>query len=200
MSRALAPLPALEAALVPLLRLPDPAVLVDGRSGSGKTTFAAALARLAGAALLRLEDLYPGWDGLDRGAAAAAALLAARRRGGIGSARTWDWGAGAPGRAIRPPVAGPLVVEGCGALSRRTAPLADLAVWVALPDAERRTRALERDGEVYAPHWERWARQERRVVAREDPRALADLVVDGSRFPQPVFSARTPDAHYPRRP
>ncbi len=38
--------------------------LVDGRSGSGKTTFATELAEREGAQLLSLDDVYPGWDGL----------------------------------------------------------------------------------------------------------------------------------------
>jgi uridine kinase len=47
-------------------------VLVDGPSGSGKSTLADALVRDGdpaallppGAQLLRLDDVYPGWDGL----------------------------------------------------------------------------------------------------------------------------------------
>ena len=41
----------------------------------------------------------------------------------------------------------------------------------------RRRRALDRDGETYAPHWERWAAQERVTFARERTRARADLVL-----------------------
>ena len=43
-------------------------VVIDGPSGSGKSTFATRLAEATGAGLLRLEDMYPGWDGLDEGA------------------------------------------------------------------------------------------------------------------------------------
>ena len=42
----------------------------DGRSGSGKSTFATDLAKYleatASVAILRLEELYHGWDGLHR--------------------------------------------------------------------------------------------------------------------------------------
>ncbi len=54
---------------------------------------------------------------------------------------------------------------------------ADLAVWVETPDAVRRERALARDGDTYAPHWERWAAQERAVYAADPPAARADLVL-----------------------
>ena len=188
MTRFLEPIPALEVAFAALRQRADALVLVDGRSGSGKTTFAAALAARSGAALLRLEDVYPGWDGL---AAASAALvdrlLFPRHAGSIGALRRWDWPADRPGTDLCVAQPGRLIVEGCGALSRRAAALADLAIWVQLTEPERRCRALERDGDAYAPHWERWARQERAFIAAEDPRRSADLVVDGRRFPPSVF-------------
>ena len=38
---------------------------------------------------------------------------------------------------------------------------ADLAVWIADPgEEERRHRAIARDGQTYAPHWQRWADQD----------------------------------------
>ena len=47
-----------------------PVVLIDGRSGAGKTTLARELAPLLGAQLVSLDDLYPGWGGLEAGSAA----------------------------------------------------------------------------------------------------------------------------------
>jgi hypothetical protein len=52
-----------------------------------------------------------------------------------------------------------------------------LLVWVEAPEAERFRRAMERDGDAYRPHWDRWARQERIHFAREGTRARADVVV-----------------------
>ena len=190
------PVPALERALLVLRSRPAAVVLVDGRSGSGKTTFAAVLAARAGVELLRLEDLYPGWDGLTAASRALVdGVLEPRRRAAPGVVATWDWVGDRPGplRQVQPGRA--LVVEGCGALSRSATALADLGVWVELPDPERRTRALRRDGAGYAPHWERWAAQERAFASREDPRRSADLVVDGRRFPRSVFSASAGDVH-----
>ena len=67
--------------------------------------------------------------------------------------------------------------EGVGALSVAARPLLDLAVWLELETPARRSRALARDGETYAPHWERWAAHEEAYLARHGPRAAADLVV-----------------------
>jgi cytidylate kinase len=57
--------------------------------------------------------------------------------------------------------------------------LADLGIWVEAPDAERKRRALLRDGDTYRPHWDRWAVQEDAFIARYHPRAVADWVLTG---------------------
>ncbi|WP_403025452.1 ATP-binding protein [Salinibacterium sp. GXW1014] len=153
-----------------------PVVLIDGRSGSGKTTLARALAAaIEGAQLVRLDDIYPGWDGLDAGSAMVVAdVLRADDPGWRG----WDWNVGRPGTWHPLDAARPLVIEGCGSLSRASRALATFAVWVELDGPTRKQRALARDGEGYAPYWDRWARQEDRFIAREDPRSLADVVID----------------------
>ncbi len=150
-------------------------ILIDGRSGSGKTELATAMvAAWPDAQLVRLDDLYPGWDGLDAGSAAVPVLLREHRW------RSWDWAEDRAGRWHDIDPARPLLVEGVGALSAASRALADYAVWVELADGQRKRRALERDGGSYEPHWDRWAAQEERFLARERPSELADEIVDGS--------------------
>ena len=134
-----------------------PVVTIDGYSGSGKSTLAAALARLVnGWQVLHLDDWYPGWDGLAAGADIARRIAADLRAGRASSYEAWDWEHGTTGATIRVPLA-PTIIEGCGAIEAE----ADLAVWIADPgEEERRTRALARDGQTYAPHWQRWADQD----------------------------------------
>ena len=134
-----------------------PVVTIDGYSGSGKSTLAAALTRLVnGWQVLHLDDWYPGWDGLAAGADIARRIAADLRAGRASSYEAWDWEAGETGATIRVPLA-PTIIEGCGAIEA----VADLAVWIADPgEEERRTRALARDGQTYAPHWRRWADQD----------------------------------------
>lgn len=150
-------------------------ILIDGRSGSGKTELARALvASWPDAQLVRLDDLYPGWDGLDAGSAVIPTLLR------TGRWRAWDWARDREGKEHQVDLRRPLVVEGVGALSRESRALATRAIWVELEDAARKRRALARDGEGYAPHWDRWAAQEERFLARERPLELADDIVDGT--------------------
>ena len=134
-----------------------PVVTIDGYSGSGKSTLAAALARLvSGWQVLHLDDWYPGWDGLEAGVGIARRIAADLRAGRASSYEAWDWENGTTGATIRVPLA-PTIIEGCGAIEAE----ADLAVWIADPgEDERRHRALERDGQTYSPHWQRWARQD----------------------------------------
>ena len=114
-----------------------PVVTIDGYSGSGKSTLAAALARLVnGWQVLHLDDWYPGWDGLAEGAHIACRIAADLRGGRASSYEAWDWENGRTGAMISVPLA-PTIIEG-----------------------ERRSRALARDGQTYAPHWQRWADQD----------------------------------------
>jgi len=65
-------------------------------------------------------------------------------------------------------------------LARANARLADVRIWLDAPDAVRKRRALERDGETYAPHWDEWQRQWESFIQRESPESWADLRLDGS--------------------
>ncbi len=149
-------------------------VLIDGRSGAGKSVLAESLAPRLDAQLVSLDELYPGWEGLQAGSDAVhRTVLRARAPGWT----RWDW-AGArpaewhpldPGRAV--------VVEGCGALSRASRPLATFGIWVELDAGERRRRSSERDHGRFDRYWQVWAAQEDAFIARERPRELADRVL-----------------------
>jgi uridine kinase len=155
--------------------------LVDGRSGSGKTTWASALAVRTGARLLSLDEVYPGWDGLEAAERHVIdSVLIPLAAGRAGSYQTWDWAQGRAGPSRAVDAARPLVVEGCGALSAESRALAHRGVWIELDALNRRERAIARDGELFARQWERWARQEEWHERRHSPRAHADVIIDGS--------------------
>lgn len=153
-------------------------ILVDGRSGAGKTQWASALARQSGFFLLSLDDIYPGWDGLDAGHWHTYHHgIVPWSEGRTARLRVWDWERARPGgiKEISPEVN--LIIEGCGALSALTTPHATKRYWVDADDEVRKQRALDRDGEQFAPHWLRWALQEERFYRIHQSRGLADSVI-----------------------
>jgi hypothetical protein len=155
-------------------------VCVDGPSGAGKTQLTARLvAALGGAALLRMDDLYPGWDGLAAGVESLRGeVVAPLAKGRPARYRRWDWTTDAyaePYDLGTPPV---LVIEGVGAgavAPTAGGPAASLLVWLDAAEEIRYRRAMERDGATYAPHWARWAAQERAHFAADRTRERADV-------------------------
>lgn len=160
----------------------NPVVVIDGQSGAGKSSLARALVsrwpRAGRVQVIALDSVYPGWDGLAEGASIVREeVLIPHARGLIGVWQRWDWTeqGWAEAHAVDPAL--PLIVEGAGSLTARTARLSDVQVWMDAPPASRRRRALERDGDAYRPHWERWARQEEAHILENDPRAHASLIL-----------------------
>lgn len=148
-------------------------LLIDGRSGSGKTSLAQQLSQeTEELELLAVEQWCPGWDGLQQAAHTCADLL----HGRITQVHLWDWYADDWGNWLRPDPTKDWTVEGCGALTRDSvsAPGA-VGVWLELDAAERKKRALARDGELYVPHWHDWAKAEEKLYGAEKPWQLAAL-------------------------
>lgn len=156
----------------------NPVVLIDGRSGSGKTSLARALVArwpLRGRVqLVALDSLYPGWDGLEEGVEIAReSILRPHARGLIGVWQRWDWELAEPAEAHAVDPSLPLVVEGSGLLTAGTERLGDVRVWLESPTHSRMRRALQRDGDTYRPHWNRWAEQEEHHLRRDAPATRA---------------------------
>ncbi|MCD0449478.1 AAA family ATPase [Actinocorallia sp. API 0066] len=152
---------------------------VDGRSGAGKSTLAARVARELAAPVVSLEDLYGGWDGLEDGVDRLVSdVLVPLAEGRRAHVPRYDWIREAWDEPVPLDPPEHLVIEGVGAGALRAAQYVGVLVWLEVPEAERKERALERDGATYTPHWERWAAQERAHLARERTRERADVVVE----------------------
>lgn len=172
-------------------KVPTPVVLIDGRAGSGKSLFASKLAEnyfaenRQAARIVRLDDLYPGWEGLLAGSVyAREQILEPISAGKKASWQIWDWdkssrgASNEAGNGFREFSGGTaLILEGCGALSKASAPLASLTIWIAADDATRRKRFTERDGGRFDEHWGVWAAQEEEFYEAEKSQGLAELVI-----------------------
>ena len=160
----------------------NPAVVIDGRSGAGKSSLARRLVSAwpgrGRVQLVALDDVYPGWDGLAEGVQyARETILLPHARGLLGVWQRWDWEAGTRAEAYAVDPSLPLVVEGAGILTPEVARLVDVSVWVEAPTPSRRHRALSRDGDTYRPHWQRWALQEDAHIEEHSPAERADVRV-----------------------
>lgn len=157
-------------------------VAVDGPSGSGKSVtadlVAAQIASLTGVLpqIVHLDDLFPGWDGLPEAVGLLDLwILQPLAAGADGQYRRYDWDAGEYAETVAVPATDWLVVEGvtAGAHPKHLAAL----LWVEADRDVRMTRGLERDGEAYRPHWERWATQEAEHFETDRTRERADAIL-----------------------
>jgi uridine kinase len=171
-------------------------LLLDGPSGAGKSTLADAVRDAwpgpVSPILVRLDDIYPGWGGLDAAVRHIGDhLLAPRHAGKPAAWQRHDWVRNAPAEWNTVDPARPLIVEGCGALARAHTALSDVRVWLDADDGIRKQRALTRDGGAFEEHWDQWQRDWERYRLRERPdreatlrlQATPDLSARGARGP-----------------
>lgn len=161
-------------------------VLVDGRSGSGKSTFAERLARLLHAAVVHSDDIAWHHDPIRWADVLVDGVIAPWRRGEAVHFRPPGWVVrGRPGTVeVAPrPV---LIVEGVGAGRSDLAARAELVVWVQSDRDEARRRGLLRDVELgrtpteAEEFWDEWMRAEEPFLAADRPWSRASLVVNGT--------------------
>ncbi len=156
-------------------------ILLDGGSGAGKTVLADDIARAWRQArhdslqVVHLDDVYPGWYGLDAASRAVVDTILDPDRPGY---RRWDWETNQPAAWVDLDPHCSTLIEGCGALTPASAAVSPVRVWVELDEAVRKTRALARD-EGYEPWWDIWAAQEAEHWRNHRPWELATLRVLG---------------------
>ncbi|MFM7013417.1 MAG: AAA family ATPase [Actinomycetota bacterium] len=159
-----------------------PIVLIDGRAGSGKSTFADSLQQSLfreGESLPRLihmDDLYEGWDGLALGSDYLNRfILSPLSQGTRANWQIWDWAKSQRTDWREFSGGTPLIVEGCGSISARSSEEALIRIWLEASEETRRARWLEREGgdEMF----DSWSAQELDFYAREKTKSLCDIVV-----------------------
>jgi uridine kinase len=162
-------------------------VAVDGAAGSGKSTFAHALAGALGNVpvipmddFLAWDDLTEFWPRLER------EVLAPLFAGRAIRYQQRDWLNDNLGRSLgdfrEVPFSETMILEGIGAGRRAVASRLSYLVWIEAPGALRLERGVARDGEAARARWEAFMPGEAAFLSAEGCRTRADLVVDGSSF------------------
>jgi uridine kinase len=160
-----------------------PIVLIDGRAGSGKSTFAEKLQQQlfrdgeSAPRVIHMDNIFEGWDGLALGSDYLVRfILNPLARKETASWQDWSWVRNERSSWREFSGGTPLIVEGCGALTERSKEHAYLTIWLEASEETRRQRWLER--ERHLDKFDFWAAQELDFYAREKSKSLADLVIE----------------------
>jgi pantothenate kinase len=159
-----------------------PIVLIDGRAGSGKSTFAEALQQQlfrdgeSAPRVIHMDNIFEGWDGLALGSdyMVRFILLPLARRE-TASWQDWSWVKNQRSSWREFSGGTPLIIEGCGSLNERSKEHADISIWLEAREEVRRERWIQR--ERHLEKFDFWAAQELDFYAREKSQSLADLVL-----------------------
>lgn len=159
-----------------------PVILIDGPAGAGKTSLTAEIvAHLAPrtVAVVHLDDLYDGWDGLNSDLAdyLSEEIEPQLRDGDEITHRRYDWHRGGFGEPVVLPATDVVILEGVGAGHPVLSDVADLLVWVEADPAECRRRWFARDGAAMTRYADHWEREQSAHFARHRTRDRADVKV-----------------------
>ncbi|PVG80898.1 hypothetical protein DDE18_20950 [Nocardioides gansuensis] len=162
-------------------------VLVDGRSGSGKSTFAAHAADLLEGCVVSTDDIAWNHAMFEWTDVLLAGVLQPWRRGEAVKFRPPAWESHDREGSIAVESGVSMIVEGVGAARAGLAGLADLAVWVQSDLSLARTRGLARDvsqgtrtpAEAEA-FWGEWMMKEEPFLAADRPWERVHLWVLGT--------------------
>ena len=169
-------------------------VALDGRSGSGKSTTAVAVAAGFDAVVIDGDDFYAGyhtaeWDAMSVAERSDRCIDWHRQRQVLevlarGEPATWhayDWEADNGSLSTEPTTAAAaaiVLLDGAYSARPELADLFDLRVLLELPEAVRRDRLLRREGERQLAEWEaQWSAAEDHYFTVVMPPEAFDLVI-----------------------
>ena len=159
-----------------------PIVLIDGKAGSGKSTFAESLQQQlfrdgeSAPRVIHMDNIFEGWEGLSLGSDYLVRfILNPLSRLETASWQDWSWVRNERSSWREFSGGTPLIVEGCGSLTERSKEHADISIWLEASEETRRERWIQR--ERHLEKFDFWAAQELDFYAREKSQSLADLVI-----------------------
>jgi uridine kinase len=162
-------------------RLETPTVLaVDGRSASGKTTFAKRLSSELNASIVHSDDLAWHHSFFDWWPLMLEQIIVPFRAGRAIDWKPEAWTEKNREGSIVVPKSPILILEGVGATRLELSTHIDLPIWVETNMQVAEARGLERDGPDERDFWFEWQSHERSFLERDQPWTRAKMIIDGA--------------------
>lgn len=154
-------------------------IAIDGCGGSGKSTFAARLAKVLDCSIVHTDD-FASWDNpLDWYPRMIEQVMEPLRKNETGLYQRYDWDKRdlAEWHQIAPELF--VIVEGVSSSRKEFRDFLTYRIYVETDRETRLQRGLERDGMDALEFWQGWMAQEDAYLQRDDPIQRADIVVAG---------------------
>jgi uridine kinase len=162
--------------------LPVKIIAIDGRGGAGKSTLADKLAEELNAEILHTDD-FASWDNSTNWWPRVIEDVFEPIKAGaktLSYARS-SWAPNHHPEPIKDQLVTPtMILEGVSSARKEFRPYLTYAIWVETPKELCLKRGLERDGQDALPVWQKWIKQEDEYIARDNPRAYADIEIGGA--------------------
>ena len=171
-------------------------IAIDGRGGSGKSTFARRLERAGDdIAIVEMDDFYrPARERLARAASGDIEIggnfdwrrlrdqvLLPISRDEPASYQRYDWATDTLAEWHTVGIGGIVIAEGNYTTRKELFPFYDYTVWIEAPHEVRLERGLRRGGRDTLNRWlTEWMPEEERYLAAENPVRRVHLVLDGT--------------------
>jgi uridine kinase len=162
-------------------RLEMPTVVaIDGRSASGKTTFANRLSSELNAPIVHSDDIAWHHSFFDWWPLMLEQIIMPFRAGQAIDWKPEAWTAQGREGSIVVPQSPILILEGVSVTRQELSNHIDLPIWVETDMHIAETRGLERDGPDGRDFWFEWQASEKPFLEADKPWTRAKLIVDGA--------------------
>jgi hypothetical protein len=162
-------------------KLETPTVIaVDGRSASGKTTFAKRLSSVLNTPLVHTDDLAWHHSFFDWWPLMLEQIIVPFRAGQAIDWKPEAWTAQGRTGSIQVPQSSILILEGVSVTRQELSEHIDLPIWVETDPQVAEARGLERDGPDGRDFWFEWQASEKPFLERDQPWTRAKIIVDGA--------------------